>query len=1220
MKILQIRFKNLNSLEGEWNIDFTHPHFLSDGIFAITGPTGAGKTTILDAICLGLYGRTPRLPKMTKHHNEIMSRHTGECFAEVTFDTQKGKFRCHWSQHRARKKAQGELQSPKHELADACSGKIFDSKLRGVAEEIERVTGMDFDRFTRSVLLAQGSFAAFLQASPDERSPILEQITGTEIYSNISIQVHEKRTEVQKQLDDLKSELKDIPLLSDEETEGINGMLMEQHSQANQITQQIQQVRKASEWLDRIHRLETELIPLLALQQDLTRRQQAFQPDFQKWQRAQQALELDSSYHSLVSIRKNQQFLQLDLTKKQLQQPQQILQLEQANLQFQQAQTEVNEQKQLQHHMIEIHQKTRILDATLAAQQQNLKIHNVQRQQQEEGLQQRQDEILRDQSQLEIIKKESEQNRFFITTNQKDAGLIEQLTGIQEQFQTMIRYQKALDDLIHEQQRLETQQKFILIDVEVQQGLVALKQSDLEQQKQILQQTQQSLATILEGKDREEWNDEQNQLIRRKDTLQQLQQTAQSIAEHQHRQALAEAQQQIWDHTLEPITGQILEQIQEIERDEQESKHLQTQLILLNRIKSLEEIRHQLKQDEPCPLCGSLEHPYSKETLPTPDATEERLHQIQMDLKQKQLHLGQLKIQQIKIIKDLEQNTLHQQELSIQIELLKNHFLTESVLISSSISLENHHATLSSLLYETKERFQLVSKTRQSLMELEKQSVVLHQSVDSTQSTWNQARADLQKILHQQQLSAQSLHKTQEEVQSLRISWEQSQHQIIERIQPFQEEVLVPQTIEPVLSQLVLRCKNFKQKLQQQTKLDTQFSHLESQQKHQSSQLQKDHLAFKQQINLIDELRQQHLRLQEERITLFGEKSVDLEEQRCVDILNQLEKKKNELQQMTMHLQQNVDMLTSQIEELLISLHQQQLLCCTAEELFMESLKKHDFINEKDFIDCRLSEDQRRVLSEKITHFATEEVQLVTLTQDKNQQLEKERHEALTTESQEFLTHQLDDLLQTQKHLHEQLGRIQQQLKEQQLLKNQQQERLYLILAQEKEGARWNQLHQLIGSADGKKYRNFAQSLTFASLLDHANLQLQKMTDRYLLIQEKSALLEVHVMDNYQAGEVRSTKNLSGGESFIVSLALALGLSQMSSQKVRVDSLFLDEGFGTLDEEALDTALETLSRLRQEGKLIGIISHVAALKERISTQLRIHPQSGGRSIISGPGV
>ena len=186
-------------------------------------------------------------------------------------------------------------------------------------------------------------------------------------------------------------------------------------------------------------------------------------------------------------------------------------------------------------------------------------------------------------------------------------------------------------------------------------------------------------------------------------------------------------------------------------------------------------------------------------------------------------------------------------------------------------------------------------------------------------------------------------------------------------------------------------------------------------------------------------------------------------------------------------------------------------------------------------------------------------------------------------------------------------------------MKEKQLEHIRNIDAQKKELTRWQDLHVLIGSADGKKFRNFAQGLTFEMVVRHANRQLRKMTDRYILVRDDSQPLEFNVLDNYQAGEIRSTKNLSGGESFIVSLALALGLSHMASQNVRVDSLFLDEGFGTLDEDALETALETLAGLQQDGKLIGVISHVAAFKERISTQIQVIPEAGGKSRIVGPG-
>ena len=97
MKIIELRFKNINSLYGEWLIDFTNPEYISNGIFALTGPTGSGKSTILDAVCLALYGRTPRLNRITKSENEIMSRQTGECFSEVTFESQEGRFKCFWN-------------------------------------------------------------------------------------------------------------------------------------------------------------------------------------------------------------------------------------------------------------------------------------------------------------------------------------------------------------------------------------------------------------------------------------------------------------------------------------------------------------------------------------------------------------------------------------------------------------------------------------------------------------------------------------------------------------------------------------------------------------------------------------------------------------------------------------------------------------------------------------------------------------------------------------------------------------------------------------------------------------------------------------------------------------------------------------------------------------------------------------------------------------------
>jgi exonuclease SbcC len=178
--------------------------------------------------------------------------------------------------------------------------------------------------------------------------------------------------------------------------------------------------------------------------------------------------------------------------------------------------------------------------------------------------------------------------------------------------------------------------------------------------------------------------------------------------------------------------------------------------------------------------------------------------------------------------------------------------------------------------------------------------------------------------------------------------------------------------------------------------------------------------------------------------------------------------------------------------------------------------------------------------------------------------------------------------------------------------------------AQKKAQEKWERLNALIGSADGSKFSRIAQSITFESLLRFANMSLSRMSDRYVLVRDDtnaSKPLELAVIDTYQAGERRPVANLSGGESFIVSLALALGLSEMSSGRARIDSLFIDEGFASLDEDYMEAALQTLSALgSREGKLVGVISHVEALKERIDVQIEVKKLSGGRSTLAGPGV
>jgi ATPase involved in DNA repair len=210
----------------------------------------------------------------------------------------------------------------------------------------------------------------------------------------------------------------------------------------------------------------------------------------------------------------------------------------------------------------------------------------------------------------------------------------------------------------------------------------------------------------------------------------------------------------------------------------------------------------------------------------------------------------------------------------------------------------------------------------------------------------------------------------------------------------------------------------------------------------------------------------------------------------------------------------------------------------------------------------------------------------------------------------EQLQPQLAELAQQLRENSAAQGEIRQQQKQDAENRQQQQALMTQISAATQTLEDWGWLNALIGSKEGDKFRKFAQGLTLDNLVWLANEQLSRLHGRYLLKRKASEALELEVMDTWQADAVRDTRTLSGGESFLVSLALALALSDLVSHKTRIDSLFLDEGFGTLDSETLDTALDALDALNASGKVIGVISHVEAMKERIPVQIKVKKING----------
>jgi len=1080
MKIIQLRFKNLNSLVGEWSIDFTSPEYIEDGIFAISGPTGAGKSTILDAICLALYGCTPRLENISKSSNELMSRQTGECFAEVVFETNEGRFRAHWSQHRARGKANGELQPPRHEISEEISGKILASQLKTTEAEIVSKTGMDFKRFTQSMMLAQGGFAAFLQATADERAPILEQITGTEIYSSISRHVFERQKEEKRKLETLEAEKAGISFLSPEEEEQVIKTLEEKNREKLALAAMVEQVNDAIKWLISIHDLKQELQQISVEQADLDRESLEFEPKKGILKRALKALPLDAGFSALAVMRDQQKRDMQTLSGLQLHVPELKKALEAAQDIFRITEKEHDVAVKEREKLLKLTTSVRLLDQDITQKEDALKFaeSQISKLNREKAMEEtRKSDALSSISELDL---ELQDIGAYQDGHQPDATLISELSGIKASVQGLSGTQKiltaAIKDLSSYEQSLKEKNREI---DKVANELAQVKETNITDLQNITA-AQSSMSKLLNGRTIEETTRKKDELL--------------------------------------------------------------LQLAELKKITDLEGERARLEDGKACPLCGSLHHPYAEGNIP--QATELETEYANL----------------IQLIREYEKAGI------ILSQLLKKEALSASVLIKKQ------------------QQYELALQFKSGI-------------------EGNIARG-------------------KEVVESARINFDKAAKNVKKLLAPFGIPDIPEKETEvtALTNALETRKDEWQKKSERKTEISqlihTKQADIAASDKMISSKA-KDIVAKEKESN---DLKTSLNAIKLDRVNLFGEKAVDREEQISLDSLKEKQMAKDKASDSLLSKQQQFDTNTNRINDLIGETQARQSDLETGEALFREQVLANGFSDEEAYHACKLSDSERKLLEETDNRLQTRHTQLTTRKEENEKKLKLEESRKLTEEDTDTLKekHELSKAGYTA--VVKETGALEEKLKNSEENKVRGMNVGMRIERQTGEFRRWAALSSLIGSADGKKYRNFAQGLTLEIMVSFANIQLAKLSDRYLLTRDREDPLELKVIDNYQAGDIRSTKNLSGGESFIVSMALALGLSGMSSRNVRVDSLFLDEGFGSLDEDTLEAALSTLAGLRQDGKMIGVISHVGAMKERINTKIIVQPVREGRSTLSGPGI
>ena len=391
--------------------------------------------------------------------------------------------------------------------------------------------------------------------------------------------------------------------------------------------------------------------------------------------------------------------------------------------------------------------------------------------------------------------------------------------------------------------------------------------------------------------------------------------------------------------------------------------------------------------------------------------------------------------------------------------------------------------------------------------------------------------------------------------------------------------------------------------------------------------------AHKEQARCIDELSTRKVKLNECRIALTGELhragiAWNDNTREIIERVREWSRRIDSLEKQIQTSQQKVRTLQAVImsDSESLDAKRKELLALTAElegleVLFTESLAKNGFPDEIAFsVAAGREVKEIEAMRMKRDELSSQHERLQGALSNFQKELDAKKAMNLTDKTRNEIESQYQQEDAILKELHQKKGQLNQNLITASTLT----ERIRALESeynvQKVAAENWKDFCSLIGSAKGDKYNIFAQKITLGLVVNNANDYLKKMNGRYsLLLTPDNDNLEISVRDSQQSGEIRPTSNLSGGERFIISLALALGLSQISGGKAPVDSLFIDEGFGSLDDEALNSALDALGEIHRDGRMIGIVSHITGISERVLTKIIVIRKTEGTSILEGPG-
>ncbi|GHG67041.1 AAA family ATPase [Comamonas sp. JC664] len=1298
MKVLAIRGSNLTSFAGDFALELDQPPLDRLGLFAITGATGAGKSTLLDALCLALFDRTPRLggrggvPVGRADEEEearlsaydvrgMLRRGAAEGFAEVDFLGKDGRrYRARWSVWRARNRAEGRFRPQEMQLMDVATGQVTGRTKSEVLTAIQERLGLSFDQFRRSALLAQGEFAAFLKADASERAELLERMTGTEVYSRLSIAAHEKNKAEQEALAKRAQGLAAIALMPEAERVAAEAALGEESRARQAVEARLKEAEGAAAWhVTRAGLRGAEQAAELKARESRT----ALDAAGPRAARLEEVREAEAFRGPVAAV----ETAERRWAEAEAAQVARASEVETALAGASARQVELLEAGTARATAQESEVAAR--PALEEAARLDARLDGVSREAAEARARAEVSQASLDKARAElesVLAREAEARgaaeaaRGWLTDKAHWVALTSEWPRWQRELE---RYEAA--QVERRKAREESGRR--LSEVEGLREAVGLRREERDATARA-EEMALAAATHAEATLGTETGAERRALRER---LLARQEAARGL--RVAHEGLVADEAEVRAATREVAAAKAEAESAAAEARAAESRRTQCEAALKEAQRSLSlaqatqgyaSHRALLREGEACPLCGAAEHPYAREASALDGLVAEAASRVEA-LEQERTGATQVEVaasaRSAAASAREGQAEARRQSAATRAAAHAEDWAKGRTAWTDAVRLGSDGQGAEGLEQGTAASARRQSASRASVraggavpvalpgadaalagrdglsrpgfaaseppavggspeagswldaerVEVSERLTALkdeEQAAESRARTAREARAALETQRTRREVAAEALRQAEEtlsraetvlkDVHARLEAAEQTLRQVIAEVSPvFTVDAGWDRKLEEDPATFRRKCgeRVVMWKGKEDARLKAEAREAEEQ-RHRaraqglmevSARHAEEHQAFA-------------ARKEQERGELARARAALLQGRPTAEVRAEL--------------QSRLD---------------------ATEAAFERARERAEAAKQAVQVATARAEDAVRTRAEALTLRESEAAALAARLSEKGTTLEAVRallaHDAAWREAEARALAALREALAQatavlaergeQRARHEasgppalseqEAGEARERLRAETEARRHAEATLHARLEADdrararhgaeaaalEEGRRaaevWKVLGDLIGSHDGKRFKVFAQSLTLDALLLHANAHLRELARRYRLMRVPGHDLDLQVVDGDMGDEVRSVASLSGGESFLVSLALALGLASLSSETTQVETLFIDEGFGTLDPETLEVALATLDALQATGRQVGIISHVSGMAERIGVQVRVVKQGGGRS-------